>query len=125
MTAEGGEADIALTTGTETDARGADDIGAIEQFLEELPAAGALRCAHPNVWSVLTAVALEAKVSEDREHPTCILHVITDGLLHLLFAFLTVDSLGSTLADIAGTIELRALAAQPQLVEWYALAFKS
>ena len=113
MTAEGGEADIALATGTETDARGADDIGAIEQFLEELPAAGTFRCAHPNVWSVLTAVALEAKVSENREHPPGILHVITDGLLYLLFAFRTVDRLGSTLADIAGTIEFRALAAQP------------
>lgn len=94
MTAEGGETDIALTTGTETDARCTDDIGAIEQFLEELPATGTFRCAHPNVRSILTAVALEAKVSEDREHPMCILHVITDGLLHLLFAFRTVDSLG-------------------------------
>ena len=125
MTAEGGETDIALTTGTETDARCTDDIGAIEQLLEELPAAGTFRGAHPDVRSILTAVALEAKVSEDREHPTCILHVLSDGLLHLLLAFRPVDSLGSSLADIAGTIELRALAAQPQLVEWYALAFKS
>ena len=37
VTAEGGEADVALAGGTEADTGGADDVGAIEQGLEELP----------------------------------------------------------------------------------------
>ena len=37
MTAKGSEADVSLATGSETDPWGADDIGTIEQLLEELP----------------------------------------------------------------------------------------
>ena len=37
MTAEGGEADVALAGGTEADSWGADDVGTVEHGLEEMP----------------------------------------------------------------------------------------
>ena len=51
-----------------------------------------------------------------------ILHIVVDGCLHLFLALRGVDGFGSTLADIAGTIELGALAAVPDRIQCHFLA---
>ena len=53
------------------------------------------------------------------------MHVVIDGGLNLLLTLGGVDSLGSTLRNVAGTIKLGTLAAVPQWVKWYALAIES
>ena len=124
MAAEGGEADVALTGGTEADTGGADDIGTIEEGLEELPGRHAIGRAHPDVGGILAAIALVAEGAQGREHLRGVLHVVVDGGLDLLLTFGRVDGLGGTLRDIAAAIELGTLATQPQLVERYALALE-
>ena len=124
VTAEGCEADVALAGGAEADTGGADDVGAVEQLLEELPGGGAVGYAHPDVGGVLAAVALKAGSFEHTEHTGGVLHVVVDGLLHLLLALGRVDGLGGALGDIAGAVELGTLAAEPELVEGDALALE-
>ena len=63
VTAEGGEADITFAGGTETDAGGADNVGTVEQGLEELPRTHAVGTAHPDVGGILAAVAFVAEAS--------------------------------------------------------------
>ena len=72
VTAEGGKAHITLTRGSETDTRGADDIGSVEQLLEERPGwcrghravrAWSIGGAHPDVGGMLAAITLEAESS--------------------------------------------------------------
>ena len=125
MTTEGGEADVALAGGTETDTGSADDVGTVEQGLEELPGRHAVGGAHPDVWGILAAVAFIAEGTQGFEHLFGVLHVVVDGGLDLLLALGRIDGLGGTLTDIAAAIELGTLATQPQLVERYALALES
>ncbi len=124
MTAEGGEADVALAGGTEADTGGTDDVGTIEQGLEKLPGRHAVGTAHPDVRGILAAVALVAEGTQGGEHLRGVLHIVINGSLDLLFALGCVDGLGGTLTDIAAAIELGALATQPQLVERDALALE-
>ena len=72
VTAEGGEADVALAGGAEADAWSADDVGAVEQLLEECPGwcrghravrAWSIGGAHPDVGGMLAAITLEAESS--------------------------------------------------------------
>ena len=124
MGAEGGEADVALAGGTEADAGGADDMRTVEQGFEETPGRHAVGRAHPDIGGVFATVALESEGAQCGEHPGGILHVVVNGLLNLLLALGRVDGLGSTLADIAGTIELGTLTTQPQLVQRDTLALE-
>ena len=124
VTTECGEADVAFTRGAETDAGGADDVGTIEQGLEELPGAHAVGTAHPDVGSVLTTVYLKAGSFEHTEHFGSVLHVVVDGGFYLSLALGRVYSGGGALGDVAGAVELRTLAAQPELVEGDALALE-
>ena len=68
VAAEGGEADVSLAGGTETDTRGTDDVGTVEQGLEELPGRHAVGTAHPDVGGILAAIALVAEGAQGREH---------------------------------------------------------
>ena len=121
---EGGEADVALAAGAKADTRGTDHTSAIEQGFKERPRAHAVGGTHPNVRGILATVALITKTPQDFQHRLGILHVVVDSGLHLLFALRRVDSLGSTLTNIAAAVELGTLATQPQLVERYALALE-
>ena len=125
MRAEGREANISLTAGTEAATGRADHLCSIEQGFEELPRAHAIGRSHPDVGGILTTVALIAQSLEDGEHAGGILHVVVDGFAHLCLAFGRIGGLGSALGDVAGAIELRALAAEPQLMQRDALAFES
>ena len=124
VAAERGETDIPLARGTEADTGGADDVGTVEQGLEELPGRHAVGAAHPDVGGILAAVALVTESTQRVEHLLGVLHVVVDGGLDLLLALWRVDSLGGSLTDITTAIELGTLTAQPQLVERYAFALK-
>ena len=113
MTAEGGEADIALAGGAETDAGSANDVGTVEQSLEELPGRHAIGRTHPNIGSIFTAITLIAEGAQRVEHMGGVLHVVVDSSLDLLFALGCVDGLGGTLTDITAAIEFSTLATQP------------
>ena len=113
MTAESGKAHITLATGTETDSRRADDIGSVEQLFEELPRGGPVRSAHPDIGGIFATIALESQTAQDGQHVGGILHIVVNGLLHLLLALGRVDGLGSALGDVAGAVELGTLSAQP------------
>ena len=63
VAAERGETDIPLARGTEADTGGADDVGTVEQSLEELPRAHSFGGAHPDIRCVFTAIDLEAKLT--------------------------------------------------------------
>ena len=124
MTSEGGESDVALAGGSEADTWCTDNVGSVEQGLEELPGTHAVWTAHPDVGSILAAVALIAEGAQGVEHLLGVLHVIVDGGLNLLLALWRIDGLGGTLRYIAAAIELGTLATQPELVERYALALE-
>ena len=68
MTAEGGEADVALARGTKADTGGADDIGTVEQSFEELPGRHAVGRSHPDVGCILATVTLIAEGAQGVEH---------------------------------------------------------
>ena len=117
MRAKGREADIALTCGTKTDTWRTNDVGTMEQGLEEFPRIHAVGSTHPDVGRVLATVALVAEGTQRFQHMGGILHIIVDGSLDLSLALGRVDGLCGTLADVAGAVELGALAATPQLVQ--------
>ena len=110
VAAERGETDIALARGTEADTGGTDDVGTVEQGLEELPGRHAVGAAHPDVGGILAAVALVAEGAQGREHLRSVLHVVVDGGLDLLLTLGRVYGLGGTLTDIAAAVELGTLA---------------
>ena len=97
MTAEGGKSHITLARRTEPHTRRADHIGPIEKGFEELPRRHTIGCAHPDVWGILTTIAFIAKGAQAAEHPLGVIHVVVDGLLHLLPAFGCIDGFGGTL----------------------------
>ena len=97
MTAEGGEAHVTFAAGAETDARGTDNVGTIEQCLEELPGSHTVGGAHPDIRGILTAIDLIAKGTQSGEHPLGVVHIVVDRRLYLLTAFWGVDGLGSAL----------------------------
>ena len=113
MTAESGKAHITLARWSEADTRGAHHIGTIEQGLEELPGGGAVGCLQPDIRCILSAIDLVAQTAQGGEHLLGVLHIIVDGSLYLLLTLWRIDGLSRTLTDIAGTIELRTLAAVP------------
>ena len=72
VTGKGGKAHITLARGSETDTWSADDVGAVEQLLEECPGwcrshravrAWSIGGAHPDVGGMLAAITLEAESS--------------------------------------------------------------
>ena len=96
----------------------------VEHLLEELPTAHTIRCLNPDIWSISSAIHLKAEVGESVVHRAGIVHIVVDGGLHLRLALGSVDSLGSTLTDIARSVELGALATVPEMIERNALALE-
>ena len=122
MTAKGREAHIALATGTETNAGGADHMGTIEHLVEEFPGTCVLRRTHPQVRGMLSSIDLETQTEERFTKEGGVLHIVTDGLTHLLSALWRIDGRSRPLGDVAGAVELRRLSAVPQGIERNALA---
>ena len=118
---EGGKTDVAFARRTEADTWGADYACAIEHFLEELPAWCIVRSLHPEIWSILATIYSQSEFLKFRSHKVGVLHIVIDGCLHLLLTLRGVDGFGSTLADIAGSIKLGALAAVPDRIQCHFL----
>ena len=89
-----------------------------------MPRATAVGCAHPDVGSVFSAIALKAETSQDVEHVAGIFHVVADGSTYLLLTVWSVDGFGSTLGDVTGAIEFGTLATIPEGVQGNTLAGK-
>ena len=117
MLAEGGETDVAFARWTEADTWGADYAGAIKHLFEEFPAWRVVWSLYPDIWGILATINFQSELLEFCSHEVGILHIVIDGCLYLFLTFWGVDGFGSTLADIAGTIELGALAAVPDRVQ--------
>ena len=94
----------------------------VEHLLEESPAARTVGSLYPEIGGVLSAIHLDTERGERVVHDFCVGHIIVDNLLHLLAASSAVGRFGSLLADVAGAVELGALAAVPQMVQRDALA---
>ena len=117
MAVEGRKAHVTLATGTKADARRTDDIRTIEQCLEEGPRTHTIRGTHPDIWCILATVAFITQCTQTFQHALSVVHIIIDGGLDLLLTLRSINGLSSSLRDIARAIELRTLAAQPQLVQ--------
>ena len=116
MLAEGGESDVAFARWTEADTWSADYAGTIKHLFEEFPARCIVWRLHPEIRCILATIYSQAEFLEFCSHEVGILHIVVDGCLYLFLALRGVDGFGSTLADIAGTIELGALAAVPDRI---------
>ena len=66
---------------------------------------------------MLTAIDGKPHVGEAGTDESGVGHIVVDGGTDLLLSFRGVDSLGSTLGDVAGTVELAALAAVPEGID--------
>ena len=66
---------------------------------------------------VLATITLIAQCSQTFQHPLGVVHIIVNSCLNLFLTLRRINSLGSSLRDIARAVEFRALAAQPQLVQ--------
>ena len=93
----------------------------VEHLLKELPAAHVIWRLHPDVWGIASAIYLKTEICKSVVHRAGIVHVVVDGCLDLLLTLGSIDSLGSTLTDVARTIELCALATVPKVIERNAL----
>ena len=111
MLAEGGESDVAFARWTEADTWSTDYAGTIKHLFEEFPAGRVVWRLHPEIRCILAAIYSQAGFLEVCSHEVGILHIVVDGCLHLCLTLRGVDGFGSTLADIACTIKLGALAA--------------
>ena len=92
-------------------------MGRAEHPVEELPRCHALWRLYPDVGCIRAAIYRESHLGQRLTHQLGVLHVVADGGAYLLLALGGVDSLCGTLADVAGAVELGALAAAPQLVQ--------
>ena len=88
-------------------------MGTVEHLLEEFPRIAGLGCPDPDVGGVFTAVAFKTKAAKRLKHLFGVLHIIGNGSLDLLFAIGGVCGFCGTLGNIAGAVELRALATVP------------
>ena len=97
---ESGETEKTLATGSEPHTGSPYYIDFVKQFVKEFPRRESVRCFQPDVRGVFAAI-----------------HVIIDRFPDLLFPFRAVDCFGSSLGDVARTVELRALTAVPHPVQ--------
>ena len=122
MLAKGSKSDVAFARWTEADTWSADYAGTIKHLFEEFPAWCIVWRLHPEIRCILAAVDTETEALKLCPHVVGVLHIVGDGGLHLLLALGGVDGFGCALTDVAGTIELGALATVPDGVECYFLA---
>ena len=94
----------------------------VEHLLKELPAAHVIWRLHPDVWGIASAIYLKTEICKSVVHRAGIVHVVVYGCLDLLLTLGSIDSLGSTLTDVAGSVELGALTSIPEMIERNALA---
>ena len=122
--AEGGEAQVAFAAGAESYAGRADDVGTVKQLVEELPRGHSFGSLHPQIRRVYASEHPVAGTGQAFAHRTGVFHIVGDGFLHLCPAFGRIDRLGTTLGDVAGAVELGALAPVPQGIERDALVIE-
>ena len=115
--AESREAEVALAAGTEACAWRADDIDFCEQLVEEVPRRHIIRGLEPDVRSIDAAIGFDAGRLKSFADDAGIFHVVADELFDLLLALRRIDSSSAALDDVGRAIELRRMAAVPELVE--------
>ena len=116
---EGSQPDVSFAAGAETCTGSANHVGRVQHPVEEFPATHPLGCLYPDVGCIRAAINRESHLGQRLTHQLGVLHVVADGGAYLLLALGCIDSLCGTLADVAGAIELGALATAPQLVQGY------
>ena len=106
---ESGETEKTLATGSEPHTGSPYYIDFVKQFVKEFPRRESVRCFQPDVRCVFAAIHPQAAALEAFPHDAGVGHVIIDRFPDLLFPFRAVDCFGSSLGDVARTVELRAL----------------
>lgn len=114
---ESGETEKTLATGSEPHTGSPYYIDFVKQFVKEFPRRESVRCFQPDVRGVFAAIHPQAAALEAFPHDAGVGHVIIDRFPDLLFPFRAVDCFGSSLGDVARTVELRALTAVPHPVQ--------
>ena len=115
--AESGDADVALAVGAKAFAGSDHHVGVVEQSVEEVPGVLAVGRRYPDVGRVLAAIDRQSEEGEALADELGVLHVVLDGGAHLLLTLGCEDGFSATLGDVAGTVELAALATVPERVE--------
>src|SRR5690606_32486813 len=111
------EADVAFARGAEAAAGGADDVGVVEQAIEEFPAREIVWCLDPDVWRVHAAIDLQAQLRERFADDAGVIKIEADELAGLLLALVAVNRFGAALDDIGDAVELGGVAAHPQAMQ--------
>lgn len=114
---ESGETEKSLASGSEPYTGGSYYIDFIKQFVKKFPRGESVRCFQPDVRSVFATIHPQAAALEAFPHDTGVGHVVIDRFPDLCFSFRAVDCFGTSLGDVARTVELRALAAVPHPVQ--------
>ena len=98
-----------------------DHVGIGEEAVEEVPGVFTVGGGHPDVGGMFASIDGESQEGEALSDELGVLHVVLNGGAHLLLPFGCEDGFGTTLRDVAGTIELAALATVPEGVETRAI----
>ena len=87
----------------------------MQQIVEIFPRAHTARALQPDIGGIGAAGEPHAHFGKGIHHHLGVLLVIGNGIQDLLVAFGSEHGFGGPLGDIAGAVELAALAALPQL----------
>src|SRR5690606_6692745 len=109
---EGADAHVAFAAGAEAGAGGADDLGLVEELVEEGPGIGA--GVDPDVGGVVAADAAVAEAGHGVADEFRVGHVVGDLLFDLGLAGLGVYGGGGLLHGVGDAVELGRVAAVPE-----------
>src|SRR5207249_12093137 len=105
--AESREAEVALAARTEARAGCPDDVGLVQELVEEVPRGPAPRSLHPDVRGVPRAIHGEPGRLKPFANDACVLHVIVHQRGHLLLALAGVGRGRGALDHVRDAVELR------------------
>ena len=110
---EGGETDKSFSATTETDSGCGDHLASVEQMVEEGPGVPSMRRATPYIRCILSAVHLQADLSQAVEDERCGLFVIRQVFANAFLSFGRESSFRGALGDIGGTVVFGTLPTHP------------
>lgn len=112
-------------SGPKLRARRRNDVCLAQQAVEEIPGRHAVRRFGPDVGAVDAAVNRESRGAQTLADDAGVIHIVGDEGLIFPLALLGVDGLRRALDDVGGAVELRRLAAEPDIRKLLPVAFEA
>ncbi len=114
---EGGDAEVAFALLAEAAARGNDDVGLVEEAVEDLPGGEAGGGFDPDIGGVGAAEDLEAGSAGSFDEDAGVAHIVVDEGADLLASAGGIECFGSALDEVADAVEFGARTSEPEGVQ--------